>query len=181
MFCRIIFKMVVKKWKIPMFEKSKELFFNEASLSLNVHFKIIDNVIDEIQVELSKQPGLHCTVTSLTNIPESLDQSIHQWLDDYVNKRPASISLPLNWDKLPPFTQSVLLTVQRIPFGKTLSYSDVAKSLGHPRASRAVGGACGRNSFLLVVPCHRVLAADRSVHGFSASLPLKQHLFDFEN
>ncbi|MEO6703770.1 MAG: methylated-DNA--[protein]-cysteine S-methyltransferase [Jatrophihabitantaceae bacterium] len=69
---------------------------------------------------------------------------------------------------VPEFNQRVYELTRRIPVGSTLSYGEIASRLGSPGAARAVGRALGDNPYPIVVPCHRVLAADGSMHGFSA-------------
>ena len=73
----------------------------------------------------------------------------------------------LDMDGLQPFHRRVYEVARTIPPGSTLSYGDVAKRLGEPDA-RAVGQALGQNPFAPIVPCHRVLAGDGTMHGFSA-------------
>jgi methylated-DNA-[protein]-cysteine S-methyltransferase len=76
--------------------------------------------------------------------------------------------LPLDMEGVPPFNQRVYEIARAIPPGRTLTYGEVAKMLGEPGASRAVGQALGHNPFAPVVPCHRVLAAANRSGGFSA-------------
>lgn len=59
-----------------------------------------------------------------------------------------------------PFEEDVLAAARLVPYGETVSYGELAAAAGHPRAARAVGSFCARNPFGLVVPCHRVVAAD---------------------
>jgi len=75
--------------------------------------------------------------------------------------------LPLDLDRLTPFQQSVLLTARRIPPGTVWTYGQVARAIGNPRASRAVGQALGRNPVPIIIPCHRVVANDMSLGGYS--------------
>lgn len=70
--------------------------------------------------------------------------------------------------------------MRRIPFGKTISYGDQAKSIGKPKAFRAVGSANGRNPIPIIVPCHRVLAGDGSLGGYSLGLAMKRKLLALE-
>jgi O-6-methylguanine DNA methyltransferase len=72
---------------------------------------------------------------------------------------------------------AVLLTIAP---GSTLSYGEVARRLGSPHATRAVGGACGANPVPVLVPCHRVLAANRKIGGFSGGLEWKRKLLAVE-
>jgi methylated-DNA-[protein]-cysteine S-methyltransferase len=74
----------------------------------------------------------------------------------------------LDMDRVQPFHRRVYEVARTIPPGSTLSYGDVAKRLGEPGVARAVGQALGQNPFAPIVPCHRVLAGDGTMHGFSA-------------
>jgi len=76
--------------------------------------------------------------------------------------------LPLDLTGLPPFARRVYEALRQVPPGATCTYGELAAALGTPGAARAVGGAVGRNPFLVVVPCHRVVAAGGRLGGFSA-------------
>lgn len=78
------------------------------------------------------------------------------------------------------FGTRVWRALRRIPYGQVRTYGALARSLRRPRAARAVGQACGRNPLPLLVPCHRVVAADRRLGGFSAGLHVKRLLLDLE-
>lgn len=84
-------------------------------------------------------------------------------------------------DVLNPFTRKVLNAVSKIPYGETRSYSDIARTVRAERAVRAVGTAIGKNPFLLVVPCHRVIAKSGGIGGYSAGLSLKKKLLSLES
>jgi methylated-DNA-[protein]-cysteine S-methyltransferase len=77
-------------------------------------------------------------------------------------------AIALDLDGVPEFHRRVYDVARTIPPGETRSYGDVARALGEPGAAQAVGRALGRNPVPIVVPCHRVLAADGTLHGFSA-------------
>jgi O-6-methylguanine DNA methyltransferase len=79
------------------------------------------------------------------------------------------------------FQRKVWKALQRIPYGKTRTYSQIAKQIKHPNSARAVGQACGANPLPLVVPCHRVVAADGKLGGFGLGLECKQRLLDIES
>lgn len=78
------------------------------------------------------------------------------------------------------FQVRVWRQLTRIPRGQVRSYGRIARAVRRPGAARAVGQACGRNPVPLVVPCHRVIAADGSLGGFSAGLPIKEKLLALE-
>ena len=74
------------------------------------------------------------------------------------------------------FQKRVWSALRKISFGKTRSYGEIAQAIGKPRAVRAVGGACGANPIPILVPCHRVLAANKKLGGFSGGLDWKRTL-----
>ncbi|MFZ0565452.1 MAG: methylated-DNA--[protein]-cysteine S-methyltransferase [Chlamydiales bacterium] len=101
---------------------------------------------------------------------------IRNFFENYQNGYPLP---PLEWGSVTPFTEKVLKVLQTIPFGKTLTYGEVARQLGQPKAARAVGGACRSNPFPLFLPCHRVVGSS-SIGGFSGGIDLKKILLNFE-
>jgi methylated-DNA-[protein]-cysteine S-methyltransferase len=89
------------------------------------------------------------------------------------------VSLKLS-PKGTPFQIKVWNKLVAIPFGQTKNYKQIAIEIGNPKACRAVGNACGKNPILLLIPCHRVIASDKTLGGFSASFSLKKTLLDIE-
>lgn len=79
-----------------------------------------------------------------------------------------------------PFQQSVWAALQRIPFGQTRSYGQLAAELGNPNASRAVGRANATNPIALIIPCHRVIGSDGAMTGFAFGEEIKRQLLDHE-
>ena len=78
------------------------------------------------------------------------------------------------------FQKDVWAALLAIPFGETRSYGQLAKQLGNPRASRAVGAANGRNPVSIIVPCHRVIGSSGKLTGFAGGLDTKAHLLGLE-
>jgi AraC family transcriptional regulator of adaptative response/methylated-DNA-[protein]-cysteine methyltransferase len=87
---------------------------------------------------------------------------------------------PFDFSSGTSFQQRVWLTLLQIATGQTWTYAQVAQALGKPKAVRAVGGACGANPIPVLVPCHRVLAANHRLGGFSAGLNWKRTLLKRE-
>ena len=79
------------------------------------------------------------------------------------------------------FQLTVLEALQCIPYGETRSYGELARDIGRPKASRAVGAANGRNPLPIVIPCHRVIGSNGTLTGFGGGLEVKQFLLDLEN
>ncbi|HEV8013826.1 MAG TPA: methylated-DNA--[protein]-cysteine S-methyltransferase, partial [Pontimonas sp.] len=80
------------------------------------------------------------------------------------------------------FQQSIWKALQDIPHGQTTSYGKLGSAVGKPGSARAVGGAVGANPLPIVIPCHRVLASDRRITGYSGGegIPTKEKLLDLE-
>lgn len=78
------------------------------------------------------------------------------------------------------FQKQVWQQLQKIPFGKSLSYKELAEKIKNPKAVRAVGTANGKNNFCIIIPCHRVIAADGTLGGYSGGLPFKKKLLNLE-
>jgi AraC family transcriptional regulator, regulatory protein of adaptative response / methylated-DNA-[protein]-cysteine methyltransferase len=89
--------------------------------------------------------------------------------------KPAELP-PMDLSAGTPFQREVWYALRRIGPGETRSYGEVAQAIGRPKALRAVGGACGANPIPVLIPCHRVLAANSRIGGFSGGLDWKRKL-----
>ncbi len=98
--------------------------------------------------------------------PSKLREVVAQVLD-YLEGRRNVFALTYDLRSLTPFQRSVLTTVQEVPRGEYLTYGELARRIGKPGAARAVGQALGSNPIPILIPCHRVLAADGSLGGYS--------------
>ncbi|MEQ8207018.1 MAG: methylated-DNA--[protein]-cysteine S-methyltransferase [Woeseia sp.] len=78
------------------------------------------------------------------------------------------------------FQLAVLAELQAIPYGATVSYADIARRVGRPKAVRAVGAANGRNPIAIIIPCHRVIGSNGKLTGFGGGLPAKEALLRLE-
>ncbi len=78
------------------------------------------------------------------------------------------------------FQKKVWAALVRIPFGATATYGEIARAVGRPDASRAVGGANHRNPIAIIIPCHRVIGTDGAMTGYGGGLPRKRLLLDLE-
>ena len=113
-------------------------------------------------------------------VDETRTAGVRTELSEYVDGRRKTFDAPLafagsEWQK------AVWTALTRIPFGETRSYGEVADALGRPGAARAVGSANARNVLPVVVPCHRVIAADGTLGGFNGGLHLKERLLEHED
>ena len=100
-------------------------------------------------------------------------------LEQYFAGKRTAFDLPLDLEGT-DFQQLAWRALCRIPFGKTISYGDQAKNIKKPKAFRAVGSANGKNPIPIIVPCHRVVAGDGSLGGYSLGLKMKKQLLALE-
>lgn len=103
-----------------------------------------------------------------------------QLLEYFEGKRTNFDHLELLDPKGTDFQKSVWRSLLKIPYGKTSSYKEIAKTIGNPRATQAVGTAVGKNPFLIIIPCHRVIKADGSLGGFAYGRETKRKLLKIE-
>ena len=101
-------------------------------------------------------------------------------LREYFAGRRTDFDLPLALEGT-PFQRSVWRALQEIPYGETISYGELARRVGNPKASRAVGSANGANRIPIVIPCHRVIASGGKLGGFGGGLPVKERLLALES
>jgi methylated-DNA-[protein]-cysteine S-methyltransferase len=101
-------------------------------------------------------------------------------LEEYFAGRRTGFSLPLRVAGT-DFQEKVWRQIARIPYGKTISYADLAHKAGKPRAIRAAGTNTGRNPLSIVIPCHRVIGKDGGIAGYGGGLDRKRYLLKLEN
>lgn len=106
-------------------------------------------------------------------------ERVRSWLDAYFGGRSVP-ELRLDRSLITPFQDRVLVATAGIPPGEVRTYGQVAALAGNPKAARATGRALGANPIPVVLPCHRVVAADGSLHGYAGGLDRKRLLLDHE-
>lgn len=112
-------------------------------------------------------------------IPEVLEDAVYQ-LNEYFEGRRTQFSLQLNPEGT-KFQIKVWQALEKIPYGKTVSYLELSKTLGDPKAIRAVASANGKNPLWIVIPCHRVIGSDGSLTGYAGGLHRKKWLLKHES
>jgi methylated-DNA-[protein]-cysteine S-methyltransferase len=143
---------------------------------------------------LLKSDG-ECLTGVYMDVPSKSPREMHGWVQDAkANPLPAAVrqlneyfagtrrefDLPLRLEGT-PFQQRVWQSLTEIPYGETWSYGELAKRIGNPNASRAVGLANGSNPIAILVPCHRVIGADGSLTGYGGGLDRKRWLLSHEH
>lgn len=112
-------------------------------------------------------------------IPEVLQECVYQ-LNDYFDGKRTEFDLNLNPEGT-EFQQRVWNELQKISYGKTISYLELSKQLGDVKAIRAVANANGKNPLWIIVPCHRVIGSDGNLTGYAGGLYRKQWLLEHES
>lgn len=127
-------------------------------------------------------PGPHRKKPDSTNPPPWVRKIIRR-IFQYMNGRPTDLaSLPLDMSSIPPFHRKVYKVARTVAPGRTATYQEIATGTGSPHAARAVGQALARNPFAIVVPCHRIVASNGRLGGFSANggIRTKARLLEME-
>ncbi len=115
---------------------------------------------------------------AILRVPSAIGP-VRSWLDSYFEGRPQPMP-GLDHSLITPFQERVLAATAGIPLGEVRTYGQVASLAGNPKAARATGRALGANPIPVVLPCHRVVAADGSLHGYAGGLDRKRLLLDHE-
>ena len=142
---------------------------NKTNKTLNIN-NLNNNVLPK---------HIEITYNKKEKITPLLQRTIQQLQEYFLGQR-KEFDLPINL-KGTNFQIKVWQELQKIPYGQTISYSELAKRINCPKAVRAVGGACGKNPILIIVPCHRVLGKNGNLTGFSGGIDYKEKLLILEN
>ena len=134
---------------------------------------------DQGIIGLSHQKNANGHDLSLTCDSPITDQA-RQELNEFFSGKRKSFTIPLDLEGT-EFQMQVWKALLTIPYGQTVSYLEVAQRIGNPKAVRAVGTAIGKNPTLLFIPCHRVIASDGSIGGYSAGIEIKKQLLELES
>jgi len=133
--------------------------------------KLVTNGKSLLSLTLVSQKG----VTNSCDFQKKCEIEIQEYL--FGRRTTFDLSLEFRGTK---FQNQVWEVLRGIPYGETISYSEVAQKIGRPKAVRAVGGAIHRNPILIVVPCHRVIGKNGDLVGFAHGVDMKQSLLAFE-
>ncbi len=147
------------------------------------HTRIIYTPIGAM-IAIADEHGI--TYLDFTDAPSVQNNSDHhllvlleEELHEYFDGKRSRFTLPL-YPQGTPFQKSVWETLRTIPYGETISYGTEAKMFGNPKAVRAVAGANARNPISILLPCHRVIASDGRIGGYSGGIWRKEFLLALE-
>lgn len=149
----------------------------------------IKTALGEMQVLVSEKGICRLLFSRVSDISGLFDSSqershplleqLEEELSEYCRRVRRSFTLPLDLHGT-AFQRSVWQRIQAIPYGRTITYKEIADELDLSRGSRAVGNAVAQNPLLILVPCHRVVGSSGSLTGFAGGLELKERLLELE-
>jgi len=153
-----------------------------------LHFEYLDSPLGEIEITSTSNELLSVLFVKVGKITlekqpfsySPINEETKKQLQAYFNKELTSFTLPLR-PAGTDFQKSVWQELQRISFGTTISYLNLAKRLGDENAIRAVAAANGKNPISIIIPCHRVIGTDGKLVGYSGELWRKKWLLDHES
>jgi methylated-DNA-[protein]-cysteine S-methyltransferase len=133
-----------------------------------------DTALTGLRLVKSEQPAANSQEAASGFIQQTCKQ-----LDEYFAGKRKVFELPLA-PRGTAFQEKVWEELQRIPYGKTISYKQLAQTAGNPKACRAAGSANGKNPIAIIIPCHRVINANGGLGGYAYGLAIKKQLLDLE-
>lgn len=110
----------------------------------------------------------------------SLFYRVEKQLEEYFQKKRDVFDIPL-LTVGSEFQETVWDALQKVSYGKTMSYLELASGIGNPKAVRAVASANGANAISIIIPCHRIIGSDGSLGGYAGGIPAKKKLLNLEN
>ncbi len=152
------------------------------------YYKIVDSIIGTIFIQWSfdNKPIIKRILLGFKKIKGNIKtcneiENVAYLFQNYFKGE--KVIFPINlldFSFLTYFEKKVLLATYKIPYGEVRTYKHIAKLVGNPNASRAVGNALRKNPFPIIIPCHRVIKSDGSLGGFFSGLDIKKRLLDIE-
>jgi methylated-DNA-[protein]-cysteine S-methyltransferase len=142
--------------------------------------QVVDDAFVERQRERGMEPvRLECIEDAASDVQVILQRAASE-LREYFGGQRAQFDVPLDWGRMAPFQRAVLEATATVPFGHVDTYAGIARKIGKPGATRAVGNALGRNPIPVIVPCHRVIRSDATIGGYTGGLGIKHRLLAIE-
>ncbi len=114
------------------------------------------------------------------NIETDFIKDIKSQLNEYFSGKRTTFNININ-PAGTDFQKIVWKELQKIPYGKTKSYSKIAEAIGNKNAQRAIGNACNKNSIMIIIPCHRVISKNNNLGEYAYGRSIKQKLLSIEN
>jgi methylated-DNA-[protein]-cysteine S-methyltransferase len=146
----------------------------------SIQIKTVCNFISELKFIDRDESQLQTDSKELSAGDKIVFQKCIQQLEEYFSGKRKIFDLPLHQEGT-EFQQKVWKELIQIPYGKTITYHQLAQRIGNAKSIRAAASANGRNKLWIVVPCHRVIGSDGSLTGYAGGLEMKKWLLNHEN
>jgi methylated-DNA-[protein]-cysteine S-methyltransferase len=146
----------------------------------SIHIKIVSNCISELKFINPNESELQTDSKELSAGDKIVFQKCTQQFEEYFSGKRKIFDLPLQQEGT-EFQLKVWKELIKIPYGKTITYYQLAQRIGNVKSIRAAAAANGRNKLWIVVPCHRVIGSDGSLTGYAGGLEMKKWLLNHEN
>jgi methylated-DNA-[protein]-cysteine S-methyltransferase len=160
--------------------KSAENFYYSSSVISGIKFDIFSSRKGIKKIYINKKSSeLNTKEVTKLQPDDPFMFNVFAELKEYFNGQRTDFSVPLDITGT-KFQQKVWKELLKIPFGKTVSYKTIAIGIGNVKAVRAVGGANGANPVPVIIPCHRVIANDGKLGGYSCGIKVKEQLLELE-
>ena len=156
--------------KVKEIDLWNRLFIIASKDDRLAYFGIKDHALRDLTKDFPKDEIVEC---------DEGFEAFEQQLGSYIEGTLKEFTVPLYMSGT-PFQKEVYEELYKVPFGETISYSELADRVGDVRKVRAVANAVGKNRHLIIMPCHRIISKDGSLGGFSAGLDLKEILLKHE-
>ena len=177
-------------YKIYDFEIGKLAICEENEKIVRVQFLHNNNEVDiKLIKEKKNKNGVSKEIVQNDNIwldkksymlkETDLINNTRKQLDEYFAGNRKQFDIPIKFNGT-DFQVKVWEELLKIPYGETCSYLDIAKRIGNPKASRAVGMANNKNKIIIIVPCHRVIGSNKKLVGYACGLEVKEKLLELE-
>ncbi len=177
-------------YKIYDFEIGKLAICEENEKIVRVQFLHNNNEVDiKLIKEKKNKNGVSKEIVQNDNIwldkksymlkETDLINNTRKQLDEYFAGNRKQFDIPIKLEGT-DFQIKVWKELLKIPYGETCSYLDIAKRIGNPKASRAVGMANNKNKIIIIVPCHRVIGSNKKLVGYACGLEVKEKLLELE-
>ena len=162
-----------------MKKKEKENLFYAAQKISGVNIKVFSSKKGIRYIFLNKNSTVKNVNTTRLRSDDPYMFNVFTQLEEYFKGERKKFNVPLDL-KGTDFQRKVWSELNKIPYGKTVSYKKVAEKIGNKKALRAVGKANSQNPVCIIIPCHRVINANGNLGGYSAGLLVKERLLELE-
>ncbi len=147
-----------------------------------MYYEYLSSPIGTLKISADENKIMAIDIVEKTQTPNEngITRECKKQLKGYFKKRQKDFFIEVDISKGTPFQQRVWSELRKIPYGTTVSYKELAERVGNIRAVRAVANAVGKNPFLVILPCHRVIASNGKIGGFSVGIDKKIILLEHE-